>query len=128
MAQLLWDIMWGKETVIKELCQRKATLNVYFSSPDYRRKIKYYKWGNLTKWIYYLCLTPKEPVFLKGTLSHLCEIASRNNTRGKYIAKVSYLNYINNWMVRNTISASVGSSVSVSNCKTEAMRRIWQRL
>lgn len=71
MAQLLWDIMWGKETVIKELCQRKATLNVYFSSPDYRRKIKYYKWGNLTKWIYYLGLTPKEPVILKETLSQI---------------------------------------------------------
>lgn len=71
MAQLLWDIMWGKETVIKELCQRKATLNVYFSSPDYRRKIKYYKWGNLTKWIYCLGLTPKEPVILKETLSQI---------------------------------------------------------
>lgn len=52
----------------------------------------------------------------------------KNDARGKYIAKSYSLQYINNWMVWNEISESVMSSVSFSNYKMEAMRRVLQIL
>lgn len=52
----------------------------------------------------------------------------KNNTRGKYTAKLFSLQYINNWMVRNKISESVMCFVSVSNYETGAMRTVLQRL